>query len=135
MKSVNIDLNFTNNTNETQTISFFNGGGQDDIGINLLSNYSYGSVLSRQNIDPDLAKGFAIDLNGITNGYYLLITIPDLDPQTYWENMVTAMNQHNLPVIFSTIIGDPFNYNTWVIIVSAKTQGLTIGDLTFASIP
>ena len=123
MKSVSIDLNFTNNTNETQTISFFNGGGTLDlnVGIESQTNYStFGGIFPYQ-----------ITFFEVTIGDVLFsgsLSIANTDSISQWDSLIAQLNLSVPVATFQYIINDPNNQDTWEL---TCTSNFSFGNLIF----
>lgn len=123
MKSVSIDLVFTNNTNETQIISFFNGGAQLDLNVGVESQTNYGNF---GGLNP-----FDLTFFEVTIGNVLFsgnLSIANTDSISQWDSLVLQMNLAVPVATFGYIIIDPNNADTWEL---TCTSNFDFGDLTF----
>ena len=124
MKSVSIDLVFTNNTNEPQIISFFNGGAQLDLNVGVESQTNYGVILG--GLAPFDLTSFEITIGNVL--FSGTLSIANTDSISQWDSLVSQMNLAVPVATFEYIIIDPFNADTWEL---TCTSNFDFGDLTF----
>jgi len=122
MKSVSIDLNFTNNTAETQTISFFNGGAQVDTNIGIEQQTTYGTF---GGLRPYQLLSFEVTIGSILFSGSLSISVGSFVEE--WDSLVSQLNFQVPVATFGYIIDDPLNQDTWLL---NCTSNFGFGNLT-----
>jgi hypothetical protein len=116
-------LNFTNNTSETQTISFFNGGAQLDTNVGIEQKTTYGTF---GGLFPNQFLSFEVTIGSVLFGGSLSISVGSFVEE--WNSLVSQLN-FQVPVgTFEYIINDPLNQDTWLL---TCTSNFSFGDLTF----
>jgi len=122
MKAVSIDLNFTNNTSETQTISFFNGGAQLDTNVGIEQQTNYGNF---GGLFPTAFTSFEVTIGSVLFGGSLSVSVGTDVEQ--WNDFVSQLNLQVPVATFGYIIIDPNNQDTWEL---TCTSNFSFGDLT-----
>ena len=122
MKAVSINLNFTNNTAETQTISFFNGGAQLDTNVVIEQQTNYGNF---GGILPTALTSFEVTIGSVLFGGSL--SVSGATEIAYWNDFVSQLNLQVPVATFGYIIIDPLNQDTWEL---TCTSNFSFGDLT-----
>jgi len=123
MKAVSIELNFTNNTAETQTISFFNGGAQLDTNVGIEQQTTYGTF---GGLYPSQLLSFEVTIGSVLFGGSLSISVGSFVEE--WDSLVSQLNFQVPVATFGYIIDDPLNQDTWLL---NCTSNFGFGNLTF----
>ena len=122
MKAVSINLNFTNNTGETQTISFFNGGNQTDLNVGIEQRTNYGTF---GGLFPTAFTSFEVTIGSkLFSGSLSVSGTTDIQK---WDNFVSQLNFQVPVATFDYNVIDPNNQDTWEL---TCTSNFSFGDLT-----
>ena len=123
MKAVSINLAFTNNTNESQIISFFNGGAQLDLNVGVESQTIYSTF---GGLAPYQFTFFEVTIGDVL--FSSSLSIANTDSISEWDSLVQQLNLSVPVATFQYIVNDPNNQDTWELIC---TSNFSFGNLTF----
>jgi hypothetical protein len=123
MKAVSINLAFTNNTNESQIISFFNGGAQLDLNVGVESQTIYSTF---GGLAPYQFTFFEVTIGDVL--FSSSLSIANTDSISEWDSLVQQLNLSVPVATFQYIVNDPNNQDTWEL---TCTSNFSFGNLTF----